>query len=180
MDKSNERAILAGFSASRLPDELHSTDETLDELEALAETAGAAVAARMLQSRPYPEPGTLFGEGKLTELRELAENERADFVLFDNELSPVQMKNIEDRLGLPVLDRTGIILDIFADRARSAEGKLQVELAQYRYLLPRLAGQGKNLSRQTSSGGRKRTDIRSSPTTRPSAAWPTGWVWRGG
>ena len=146
--------MIAGFHGGARELNLASTDETLDELEALISTAGGEVVLRTIQNRATPEPATLFGEGKCEELREMVQANEIDLVVFDNDLSPVQMKNLEDRLECPVMDRTGVILDIFASRASTAEGKLQVALAQYKYLLPRLAGQGRNLSRQTASGGK--------------------------
>jgi GTP-binding protein HflX len=148
-----EKFIIVGLFATQKNLGIRSTDETLDELEALVNTAGGEVAARVLQNRPAPDPATFIGDGKVAEVAEAVKNFEADAVVFDNDLSPMQMKNLEEKLDCAVLDRTGVILDIFASRARSAEGKLQVELAQYRYLLPRLIGQGKNLSRQTASGG---------------------------
>lgn len=153
-DTARERVLIAGFHAGSRELGLESTDETLDELEALISTAGGDVVLRTIQNRAAPEPATLFGEGKCEEIREAVEANAIDLVVFDNDLSPVQMKNLEDRLNCPILDRTGVILDIFASRASTAEGKLQVALAQYKYLLPRLAGQGRNLSRQTASGGK--------------------------
>lgn len=147
-----ERVIIAGLNTGDAP--FLSDDDTLDELEALLATAGGEVVGRAIQNRPSPEPATLIGEGKCTEIADAVRNLEADLVVFDNDLSPVQMKNLELKLDCPVMDRTGVILDIFASRASTAEGKLQVALAQYQYLLPRLAGQGRNLSRQTSSGGR--------------------------
>ncbi len=152
--ESRERVIAVGVNAAVRDEALASTDETLDELEALVETAGGEVVLRAIQNRQSPEPATLIGEGKCAEIAEAVRSFDAALVVFDNDLSPVQMKNLEEKLDCPVMDRTGVILDIFASRASTAEGKLQVALAQYRYLLPRLAGQGRNLSRQTSSGGK--------------------------
>ncbi len=142
-----EKAILVGLSASGREFNLHSDESTLDELEALVETAGGQAVARVLQNRNAPEPATLIGEGKVREIAALAEDLQADMIVFDNQLTPIQMRNLEEAINRPILDRTGVILDIFALRAKTAEGKLQVELAQYKYLLPRLMGQGKNLSR---------------------------------
>ncbi len=149
-----ERVLLAGLNATRRDLGITADDDSLDELAALVETAGGEALARFIQSREAPDPAFFIGEGKARELGEYVSRLEADLVVFDNELSPVQMKNLESVLNCAVMDRTGIILDIFSDRAQSAEGKLQVELAQYKYLLPRLAGQGKNLSRQTASGGK--------------------------
>lgn len=100
-----------------------------------------------LQRRPAPDARTFIGEGKAEEVKQLAEMNDASLILFDNELSPSQMSNLEELTGRTVLDRSALILDIFAQRARTGEGKLQVELAQYQYILPRLAGMGKAMSR---------------------------------
>ena len=149
-----ERVIAVGLNCASRELNIRSDDDTLDELEALIETAGGRVVLRAIQNRQSPEPATFLGEGKCRELAEAVKNYYAELVVFDNDLSPIQMKNLEDLLDCPVMDRTGVILDIFAGRASTAEGKLQVSLAQYQYLLPRLMGQGRNLSRQTSSGGK--------------------------
>jgi len=117
------------------------------ELASLAESAGAEVVARILQSRPRPDAATLIGSGKVQELAGLATSAEADIVLFDHELTPTQQRNLEKALGVKVIDRTQLILDIFARRARTREGQLQVELAQLDYLLPRLTGRGKEMSR---------------------------------
>ncbi len=111
------------------------------------QAAGGIVVAELVQSQDRPHPATYIGKGKLEELRIILENSRADLVVFDNELTPVQMRNLEDELECKILDRTLIILDIFAGRARSREGKLQVELAMLEYRLPRLTGKGRELSR---------------------------------
>jgi len=121
--------------------------QALDELAGLASAAGAHVVLRLLQDRPRPDPATFLGRGKVETLRAACEETGADLALFDNELSPAQLGNLEDALGRKVLDRTQLILDIFARRARTREGKLQVELAQLKYLLPRLAGSSAALSR---------------------------------
>lgn len=146
-------AVLAGLSSPVLPADDNASDETLDELEELLKTAGGQCAAKVLQKRNTVEPRTLLGEGKLLEIAELAKSMEADLLVIDNELSPAQSTAIEKLTGLRVMDRAALILDIFAHRARSAEGKLQVELAQYRYLLPRLTGMWTHLVRQTASGG---------------------------
>lgn len=146
-------AVLAGLSSPVLPVDDNASDETLDELEELLKTAGGQCVAKVLQKRGSVEPRTLLGEGKLMEIAELAKNLEADLLIIDNELSPAQSTAIEKLTGLRVMDRASLILDIFAHRARSAEGKLQVELAQYRYLLPRLTGMWTHLVRQTASGG---------------------------
>ncbi len=139
-----EKAILVGLHTGTMP-ELDSTDETLDELEALLATAGGVSAGRALQKRAAPDPATFIGRGKAEEIKLLAAD--ADLVVFDSELSPSQTRVLEKTLDKPVVDRSALILDIFAQRAKTAEGKLQVELAQYQYLLPRLAGLGTSLSR---------------------------------
>ena len=125
----------------------------MEALSALAETAGADVIATLIQTRATPDPRSFIGDGKVAELRELIECNDCDLAVFDNELSPSQMRVLSEDLGVRVLDRSGLILDIFAQRARSREGKLQVELAQYQYLLPRLTGMWTHLVRQTASGG---------------------------
>ncbi|MDR0292804.1 MAG: GTPase HflX [Oscillospiraceae bacterium] len=139
-----EKAMLVGLCTGRMP-EIDSTDETLDELESLLTTAGGAALGRTLQNRDAPDPATFIGRGKVREVKELAAD--ADLVVFDAELSPSQTRVLERELEKPVIDRSGLILDIFAKRAKTSEGKLQVELAQYRYLLPRLTGRGDALSR---------------------------------
>ncbi len=120
----------------------------MEELWCLAETAGAEPICTLLQTRATPDPRSFLGQGKVLELKELMQNAECDLAIFDNELSPSQARVLEKELGCRVLDRTGLILDIFAQRARSREGKLQVELAQYRYLLPRLTGMWTHLKRQ--------------------------------
>ena len=130
--------------ADRIP---YGAEESLEELQALAATAGAIVEEVVLQSRPAPDAATLIGSGKLEELKALAAACDADLVLFDSDLSPTQLRNLERALDCKVLDRTQLILDIFARRARTREGQLQVELAQLNYLLPRLTGHGAEMSR---------------------------------
>jgi GTP-binding protein HflX len=125
----------------------HDVEESLDELKSLAGTAGARVEETMIQSRQAPDSATLIGSGKLEELRHLVTFHEADTVLFDTELTPTQLRNLERSLHCKILDRTQLILDIFARRARTREGQLQVELAQLHYLLPRLAGRGIEMSR---------------------------------
>jgi GTPase len=127
--------------------------ESLAELETLATSAGAEVCAQILQKRPGPDAATLIGSGKVQELKELAEAAQADLTIFDHDLSPTQLRNLDRELGTRVVDRTQLILDIFARRARTREGQLQVELAQLNYLLPRLTGQGASLSRQAGGIG---------------------------
>ena len=148
-----ERAALAGLAAACMDERERSTEVSLAELAALVETAGGQPVATLLQSKPTPDPRTFLGEGKVAELRELILANDCDLAVFDNELSPSQMRVLEEELGVRVLDRSGLILDIFAQRAQTREGQLQVELAQYQYLLPRLTGMWTHLVRQTASGG---------------------------
>ena len=147
-ENKHEIAVLAGLSADCFRKEEQATEETLDELEALLETAGGTCAAKVLQNRHTPDPHSFIGEGKANEIKELVELNEATMVFFDNDLSPSQIRALEDITGVTVLDRSALILDIFAQRAKTAEGRLQVELAQYKYLLPKLSGMGKSLSRQ--------------------------------
>lgn len=147
-ETKTEIAILAGLAADCFRKEEQATDETLDELEALLETAGGVCAAKVLQNRHTPDPHSFVGEGKAEEIKELVQLHEATMVIFDNDLSPSQIRALEDITGVTVLDRSALILDIFAQRAKTAEGRLQVELAQYKYLLPKLSGMGKSLSRQ--------------------------------
>ena len=143
-----ERAVLVGLNADCFTKEQTATDETLEELEALLETAGGFCTAKVMQNRHAPDSHSFIGEGKAQEVRMLAEATESTMVIFDNELSPGNIRALEEIIGLPVLDRSALILDIFAQRARTKEGRLQVELAQYKYLLPRLSGMGSSLSRQ--------------------------------
>ncbi|MDO8475074.1 MAG: GTPase HflX [Candidatus Rokubacteria bacterium] len=143
--RKRERALLA---ALRLPKQRrYEVEESLDELGRLAESAGALVVGRVTQERLAPTPTLYFGKGKVDELRASSEREGANLMISDDALSPVQERNLVGSLGLKVIDRTALILDIFAQRARTMEGKLQVELAQLSYLLPRLVGQWKHLER---------------------------------
>jgi GTP-binding protein HflX len=156
---AGERAILVGLDlksrshrgsnqrGSADPN-AHEVEESLDEMKSLAGTAGAHVEETILQSRQAPDSATLIGSGKLEELRRLVTFHDADMVLFDAELTPTQLRNLERALDCKILDRTQLILDIFARRARTREGQLQVELAQLNYLLPRLAGRGAEMTRQ--------------------------------
>jgi len=146
-----EKAVIAGLSADSMQQRERSTDETLDELEALLETAGGCCMGRVLQNRHTPEPRTFIGEGKVAELKEIVAANECVLAVFDNELSPSQMRALSEDLGVRVLDRSSLILDIFAQRAQTREGRLQVELAQYKYLLPRLTGMWTHLVRQTGS-----------------------------
>jgi GTPase len=140
-----ERAALVGLvagSARRLE-----AERSMDELAGLAEAAGAVVALRVMQERPKPDPSTFLGSGKIQMLAASCAETDVDLVVFDNELTPAQLRQIEQAVGRKIIDRTQLILDIFARRARTREGKLQVELAQLKYLLPRLVGAGDALSR---------------------------------
>ena len=143
-----ERAVLVGLNADCFTKAQTATDETLEELEALLETAGGFCTAKILQNRHAPDSHSFIGEGKAQEVRMLIEATESTMAVFDNELSPGHIRALEEILGVTVLDRSALILDIFAQRAKTKEGRLQVELAQYKYLLPRLSGVGKSLSRQ--------------------------------
>ena len=151
--KKKERAVLAGLSAASMDEHERSTDVSMEELAALVETAGGEAVAMLIQNRPTPEPRSFIGDGKVQEMKQLIEANDCDLAVFDNELSPSQMRVLSEDLGVKVLDRSGLILDIFAQRAQTREGQLQVELAQYKYLLPRLTGMWTHLVRQTASGG---------------------------
>ena len=140
--------MLVGLNADCFRADQTATDETLEELEALLETAGGFCTAKILQNRHAPDAHSFIGEGKAQEVRMLIEATASTMAIFDNELSPGQIRALEEILGVTVLDRSALILDIFAQRAKTREGRLQVELAQYRYLLPRLSGMGTSLSRQ--------------------------------
>lgn len=146
-DNDRERVIIAGLHTGSRDYINDTTDESMRELGELVDTAGGEVVGEMVQNRPIPDSGTYFGEGKLDELKEAVVALDATLVVFDDELSPVQLRNISEHIGVRVLDRSMLILDIFAMRARSGEGKLQVELAQLKYQLPRLRGMGIELSR---------------------------------
>ena len=143
-----ERAVLVGLNADCFTKEQTATDETLEELEALLETAGGFCTGKILQNRHTPDSHSFIGEGKAQEVRMLVEFTQSTMVVFDNELSPGNIRALEEIIGVTVLDRSALILDIFAQRAKTKEGRLQVELAQYKYLLPRLSGMGHSLSRQ--------------------------------
>lgn len=142
----SERAILIGMEWGR-NDSLWTVDDSLEELKQLADTAGATVIKKFIQKRPKPDPAFFIGRGKVQELALYAQQENIDLCIFDDELSPAQQRNIESVMGIRILDRTALILDIFAQRARTNEGKLQVELAQLQYTLPRIMGKGLMLSR---------------------------------
>ena len=147
-EKIQERAVLVGLNADCFRRDQIATDETLDELEALLETAGGFCTGKILQNRHAPDPHSFIGEGKAIEVKMLVEATASTMVVFDNELSAGNIRALEEIVGVTVLDRSALILDIFAQRAKTREGRLQVELAQYKYLLPRLSGMGKSLSRQ--------------------------------
>lgn len=142
----SERAILISMEWGR-NDSLWTVDDSLEELKQLADTAGATVIKKFIQKRPKPDPAFFIGRGKVQELALYAQQENIDLCIFDDELSPAQQRNIESVMGIRILDRTALILDIFAQRARTNEGKLQVELAQLQYTLPRIMGKGLMLSR---------------------------------
>ena len=151
--EKKERAALAGLAAANMEARERSTEISMEELAALVETAGGEAVVSVLQSKASPDPRTFLGEGKVAELKACIEANECDLAVFDNELSPSQMRVLSEELGVRVLDRSGLILDIFAQRAQTREGQLQVELAQYQYLLPRLTGMWTHLVRQTASGG---------------------------
>jgi len=145
-----EKAYLVGWASSRRPvvaGRISDAEELLQELHELATSAGAQVVGFILQRSPRPDPATLVGRGKVVEVHTAARAAGAGVIIFDHDLTPSQLRNLEQALGVKVIDRTQLILDIFARRARTREGKLQVELAQLNYLLPRLAGKGTLLSR---------------------------------
>ncbi|MBQ7760229.1 MAG: GTPase HflX [Acidaminococcaceae bacterium] len=146
--QAQERAVLVGMEYNGMLNTLGWTiEDSVEELKQLADTAGAQVVARFLQKRPKPDPAFFIGKGKVQELALFVQQENIDLCIFDDELSPAQQRNIEQAMGIRVLDRTALILDIFAQRARTNEGKLQVELAQLQYNLPRIMGKGLSLSR---------------------------------
>ena len=140
--------MLAGLNAASMDPSERSTDLSMEELAALTDTAGADTVAMVLQTRQAPDPRSFLGAGKLREIQEIVQAQMCDLAVIDNELSPSQARAMEEELGVRVLDRSGLILDIFAQRARTREGRLQVELAQYQYLLPRLTGMWTHLKRQ--------------------------------
>jgi len=151
--KVMEKAVLVGLNSDVFTREETASEASLDELEALLETAGGECAAKVLQNRHAPDPHSFIGEGKVDEVKELLVSTEANMVIFDNDLSPSQNRALEKLLEVPVLDRSALILDIFAQRARTREGRLQVELAQYKYLLPRLTGMWTHLERQEGAMG---------------------------
>ena len=147
-EKVQERAVLVGLNADCFTAEQTATAESLEELEDLLETAGGFCTGKVLQNRHTPDSHSFIGEGKAQEVRMLVEATASTMVIFDNELPPGNIRALEEIIGVTVLDRSALILDIFAQRAKTKEGRLQVELAQYKYLLPRLSGMGVSLSRQ--------------------------------
>jgi GTPase len=155
IDRSiREKIVLVGMTTP--PDTTEDTEASMDELELLVDTAGADTAARVVQQRSAPDPKYYIGKGKAEELREVALETDCDTVVFDDELTPAQQFNLEKLLGRTAIDRTAVILDIFAQNASSLEGKAQVQLAQYRYRLPRLRGSGTRLSQQAGGIGTRR------------------------
>jgi len=153
-EEIRDRVVLVGLNSPVLKRDENADDETMEELAALVETAGAETVGIVLQNRPSPDPRTFIGEGKVEEVKEFCHNNQATMVIFDNDLSPSQMRVLTEELGIQVLDRCGLILDIFAQRAKTKEGRLQVELAQYKYLLPRLTGMWTHLERQAGTSGK--------------------------
>ena len=150
--ESRDHAVLVGLRSPVLGDD-SADEESLMELSELVDTAGGDTAGIILQSREKPDPHSFIGEGKVEEVKRMVDNEQATMVIFDNDLSPSQIRVLTELLGVQVIDRSGLILDIFAQRARTKEGCLQVELAQYQYLLPRLIGMWSHLERQGGTGG---------------------------
>ena len=146
VEQPRDRVVLVGLSSPVLKAD-SADEESMDELAALVETAGAVSVATVLQNLPSPNPRSFIGEGKVAEIKELIGSTEATMAIFDNDLSPSQMRVLTEDLGVQVLDRSGLILDIFAQRAKTKEGRLQVELAQYQYLLPKLSGMGTSMSR---------------------------------
>ena len=151
-EKTN-RVVLVGLSAHSLTREENATEESMEELKDLLETAGGESVGMVLQQKDSPDPRTFIGQGKVDEVRQLVRTMGADMVIFDNALSPSQQRVLGEELKVGVLDRSALILDIFAQRARTREGRLQVELAQYKYLLPRLIGMWSHLERQEGAIG---------------------------
>ncbi len=154
-NKERERAALVALIRESTESGRHTAAEHLDELERLADTAGADVLSRLTQERPLPDVATYLGKGKVAELKTRIEMEKLQLVIFDDDLSPVQVRNLEKELAVKVLDRSGLILDIFASRARTREAKTQIELAQLEYFLPRLTRQWTHLSKQYGGIGTK-------------------------
>ena len=153
-EEIRDKVVLVGLNSPVLKREENADEETMEELSALVETAGGETVGIVLQNRASPDPRTFIGEGKVAEVQLYCENVGATMVIFDNDLSPSQMRVLTELLGVQVLDRCGLILDIFAQRAKTKEGRLQVELAQYQYLLPRLTGMWTQLERQAGTSGK--------------------------
>ena len=154
MDEIRNKVVLVGLNSPVLKKEENADEESMAELAALVETAGGETLGTVLQNRNSPDPRCFIGEGKVAEVQLFCENTGADMVIFDNDLSPSQQRVLTEMLGVQVLDRCGLILDIFAQRAKTKEGRLQVELAEYQYLLPRLTGMWTHLERQGGSSGK--------------------------
>ena len=152
-EEKRDYAVLVGLRSPVLGDD-SADEESLAELSALVDTAGGQAVGMILQSRDKPDPHSVIGEGKVEEVRRMVQEEKATMVIFDNDLSPSQLRVLTEMTGVQVLDRSGLILDIFAQRARTREGRLQVELAQYQYLLPRLIGMWTHLERQGGTSGK--------------------------
>ena len=153
-EEVRDKVVLVGLSSPVLKRAENADEETMEELSALVETAGGETVGIVLQNRATPDPRTFIGEGKVAEVQLYCENVGATMVIFDNDLSPSQQRVLTELLGIQVLDRCGLILDIFAQRAKTKEGRLQVELAQYKYLLPRLTGMWTHLERQGGTSGK--------------------------
>jgi len=153
-EEVRDRVVLVGLNSPVLKREETADEDTMEELAALVDTAGATTVGVILQNRPSPDPRSFIGEGKVEEVREYCQANGATMVIFDNDLSPSQLRVLTESLGVQVLDRCGLILDIFAQRAKTKEGRLQVELAQYKYLLPRLTGMWTHLERQAGTSGK--------------------------
>ena len=151
--QAKNRAVLVGLNAHCLSAEENADDTSMEELADLLETAGGVCVGTVFQNKDAPDPRTFIGEGKAAEVKELVGAMGADMVVVDNPLSPSQQRVLSEELGVQVLDRAALILDIFAQRARTREGRLQVELAQYQYLLPRLLGMWTHLERQEGAIG---------------------------
>ncbi len=152
-DAVRDYAVLVGLRSPVLGSD-SADEESLAELAALVETAGGESVGMILQGRDKPDPHSFIGEGKVEEVKGMVEQEKATMVIFDNDLSPSQIRVLTELLGVQVIDRSGLILDIFAQRAKTKEGCLQVELAQYQYLLPRLVGMWTHLERQAGTSGK--------------------------
>lgn len=152
-EKKRDYAVLVGLRSGVLRED-NADEESMEELAALVDTAGGSVVGMILQSREKPDPHSFIGEGKVEEVRRMVQEEHATMVIFDNDLSPSQIRVLTEMTGVQVIDRSGLILDIFAQRAKTKEGCLQVELAQYQYLLPRLIGMWTHLERQAGTSGK--------------------------